>query len=367
MLFKCFRCGLIGFNIECKTCGPEYLDDYMPITPKNMGHLVFAQKQRGVQPPLLFTILDAEISTILEKYNQFEHPYFVNFVRFVGVQSSFYSHSEDGNPLGAVFLEVLHRLGFGGINQIPGLTRALVLITCFRLDYSEFVAQTSRHVSERLEPTLRSWIEERGAIFRTTLPMLLYYLWENDRFTDEVDFNAKGIPLVKWFDLDPLLEQCEQIYLDIQVTRFKLTLENFDPSSFITMYTLDGMQGYEFENFLGSLFKTIGYDVEVTKRSGDQGADLFAERFGKKIVIQAKNYYDSVGNSAIQQVLAARLFYGCDEAMVITNSYFTPSAKELAEATGVRLVDRTQLQVYLDEYNQTMAQGYKPSSLSLED
>jgi HJR/Mrr/RecB family endonuclease len=53
--------------------------------------------------------------------------------------------------------------------------------------------------------------------------------------------------------------------------------------------------------------------------------------------------------------------------MVITNSYFTASAKELGESTGVRLVDRTQLQVYLDEYNQTMAQGYKASSLSQED
>ena len=123
------------------------------------------------------------------------------------------------------------------------------------------------------------------------------------------------------------------------------------------MYEIDAMSGYEFEDFLGKLLSTIGYDVQVTKRSGDQGADLFAERFGKKIVIQAKNYSDNVGNSAVQQVLAAKTFYTCDQAMVIVSSYFTPSAKELAESAGVRLVDRTELQKYLDDYNRTIMEA----------
>src|SRR5205823_450062 len=122
----------------------------------------------------------------------------------------------------------------------------------------------------------------------------------------------------------------------------------------VTIYRVDAMTGYEFEDFLASLFTTLGYDIESTKRSADQGADLFAQRFGRKVVIQAKNYAESVGNAAVQQVLAAKTFFGCDDAMVVTNSYFTPSAKELAEAGGVKLVDRRELQRYLDEYNQTI-------------
>lgn len=133
-----------------------------------------------------------------------------------------------------------------------------------------------------------------------------------------------------------------------------MTLERFDPSLFVTIYSIDAMSGYEFEDFLTKLLTSIGYDVQITKKSGDQGADLFAEKFGRKIVIQAKNYSDNVGNSAVQQVLAAKTFYTCDQAMVITNSYFTPSARELAESGGVRLVDRRELQKYLDEYNRTI-------------
>ena len=117
------------------------------------------------------------------------------------------------------------------------------------------------------------------------------------------------------------------------------------------------MSGFEFEDFLAELFRTIGYDVQMTKRTGDQGADLFVEKFGKKTVIQAKNYSDNVGNAAVQQALGAKAFYSCDHAMVVTNSCFTSSAKSLAEAAGITLVDRKELESYLDEYNRAIMEA----------
>ncbi len=74
-------------------------------------------------------------------------------------------------------------------------------------------------------------------------------------------------------------------------------------------------------------------------------------------MIQAKNYSENVGNAAVQQALAAKAFYSCDHAMVVTNSYFTPSAKALADASGVALVDRRELQSYLDQYNHTILEA----------
>jgi restriction system protein len=46
-----------------------------------------------------------------------------------------------------------------------------------------------------------------------------------------------------------------------------------------------------------------------------------------------KRYTSSVGNSAVQEVVAAVLFYGTNEGCVITNSSFTPSARSLAQET----------------------------------
>ena len=253
-----------------------------------------------------------------------------------------------------LFHNVLIRVGFDELLEMNTLTKKLVRSTSFRFQFADFVRRVKTHISSDLERTLRSWIDERGAGFRDDLPMLLYHLWKNGRFTDQVGYSEDSIPLIPGLELKRLQKVCEEIYFDILVSRFKTTLERFDPSLFITMYAVDAMSGYDFEDFLAKLLTTIGYDVQVTKRSGDQGADLFAEKFGKKIVIQAKNYSENVGNSAVQQVLAAKTFYSCEQAMVMTNSYFTPSAKDLAQSAGVRLVDRRELQKYIDEYNRTI-------------
>ncbi len=103
----------------------------------------------------------------------------------------------------------------------------------------------------------------------------------------------------------------------------------------------DKMSGTEFEQWLIASIREAGIvDAKPTKRTGDQGADIIV-RQGRTIVIQAKCYQQSVGNSAVQEVHAAKIYYAADEAWVVTNSTFTRSARELAKSTGVRLVDRS--------------------------
>ena len=182
-----------------------------------------------------------------------------------------------------------------------------------------------------------------------------------------VEFNDKavtapGVPLVSFDEVKKYLAVCESIYFDILVYRLATRLEHFNPNKFVTMYLVDAMDGFQFEDFLVEVFQTMGYDVKETKRTQDQGADLFVTRFGKDMVIQAKNYSGSVGNSAVQQVISAKTFYGCDEAMVVTNSYFTRSAKELAESAMVQLIDRDELQKYLDDYNQKIIEDFQSNS-----
>lgn len=45
----------------------------------------------------------------------------------------------------------------------------------------------------------------------------------------------------------------------------------------------------------------------------------------------------------MQEAYAGAEFYGCDVPVVVTNSWFTPSAKELADEIGVELWDRDEL------------------------
>lgn len=356
MLYNCFKCGQLGFQAICSVCGQDEQDENVPLNPEYYPE--FQYESKGLVKDLFLKKkteekLRGKLDSVLEKYKQFEKPYFINYMHLAGQ-----GRVDDGkdNTFADLLLfhNVLLRLGFDELQELNSLTVKLVRTTSFRFQYDDFVMRTKGHLESNLETTLRSWIDERGSAFRRDLPMLLYYLWENKQLEGEVSYSVDTVPLVSDVEYIKLQKLCEGLYFDILVTRFKTTLENFDPARFVTIYRVDAMTGYEFENFLALLFTTIGYDVQTTKKTGDQGADLFAEKFGKKIVIQAKNYSDNVGNSAVQQVLAAKTFYGCDDTMVVTNSYFTPSAIELAKSGGVGLVDRRKLQQYLDEYNRTI-------------
>jgi hypothetical protein len=102
--------------------------------------------------------------------------------------------------------------------------------------------------------------------------------------------------------------------------------------------------GMEFEVHVANLLRSQGYEVCGTPQTGDQGADLIAKKSGKMVIIQAKRYQGVVGNSAVQEVIAALQYYGGDEGWVVTNSTFSSSAKALAQKANVRLIDNAALQ-----------------------
>lgn len=107
--------------------------------------------------------------------------------------------------------------------------------------------------------------------------------------------------------------------------------------------TIDQMSGEEFEKYIGNYFKNLGYKVIVTQLSGDFGVDIIIENEFVKIGVQAKRYTNTVGNSAIQEIVAGMKHYNLDKGMVITNNYFSRSAIELAKDNNIILWDRDTL------------------------
>lgn len=106
---------------------------------------------------------------------------------------------------------------------------------------------------------------------------------------------------------------------------------------------IDRMDGKKFERYLEVLFNKLGYRVERTRYVGDYGADLITKKDGVKTVIQAKRFKNKVSIKAVQEAVAAKGKYGCSEAMVVTNSYYTKQAEELAIANSVKLWNRKDL------------------------
>jgi len=106
---------------------------------------------------------------------------------------------------------------------------------------------------------------------------------------------------------------------------------------------IDRMDGAEFEKYLEVLFIRLGFSVERTRYVGDYGADLVVSKDRVKTAVQAKRFRRKVGVTAVQQAVAAKAQYGCSEAMVVTNAFYTAQAVRLARSNKVKLWDRNLL------------------------
>lgn len=104
---------------------------------------------------------------------------------------------------------------------------------------------------------------------------------------------------------------------------------------------IDTMSGTEFEDFMAEILHRSGIEVlELTKGSGDFGADIIVIHEGERTAVQCKRYSRPIGVKAVQEAISAKDYYKCTKAAVITNSTFTRQAVELAAESGVILWDR---------------------------
>lgn len=114
----------------------------------------------------------------------------------------------------------------------------------------------------------------------------------------------------------------------------------------------DLMDGHQFEYFCADVLRKNNFsNVEVTRGSGDHGIDILAEKDSITYAIQCKCYSSNIGNAAVQQAHTGKSLYHKDIAVVLTNRYFTPQAKEEAAALGVKLWDRDKLNSMIEKAN----------------
>lgn len=110
----------------------------------------------------------------------------------------------------------------------------------------------------------------------------------------------------------------------------------------------DQLTGPQFEQWVADLMRRTGFTrVEVSGGAGDLGADIFAfTPSGRLVVVQCKRYQvgRTVGSAEVQKLAGtARAIHEADIAAIVTTSWFTRPARELAAVLGVGLVDREAL------------------------
>jgi HJR/Mrr/RecB family endonuclease len=105
-----------------------------------------------------------------------------------------------------------------------------------------------------------------------------------------------------------------------------------------------------FQEIMAKIFTRMGYQVILTKPSHDFGADIILYYQGVKTAVQLKCRNRNIGITAIQEVVAAKRHYGCQNALVVIVSDFTDSAKKLALSNNVELWDQNKYTEMLRRY-----------------
>jgi hypothetical protein len=120
---------------------------------------------------------------------------------------------------------------------------------------------------------------------------------------------------------------------------------------------LDNLSGIDFENLIASLLARMGFQIEMTKASGDGGVDIIATvekpLLRGRYLIQCKRF--AIGSPVGAPIV--REFYGALRAdhravkgMLVTTSSFTDQARDFARDLPIDLIDREQLEHLLREY-----------------
>lgn len=117
---------------------------------------------------------------------------------------------------------------------------------------------------------------------------------------------------------------------------------------------IDTMDGHDFEYFCADVMKKNGFDTaEVTRGSGDHGADIIATRNNVRYAVQCKRWSSAVGNKVVQDIFYAKEVYHCHVGIIITNNTFTPAAQEAAQEAGIVLWDGKFLKKYIEKCSET--------------
>lgn len=99
----------------------------------------------------------------------------------------------------------------------------------------------------------------------------------------------------------------------------------------------------EFEEYVGTLYKKIGFYSEVTQYSNDKGVDVILFKDSAKYVIQCKRYRGTVGSPDIQKFIGAIEHAKADKGIFVTTGVFSSEAEKMAYEHPIELVDKIKL------------------------
>ena len=117
---------------------------------------------------------------------------------------------------------------------------------------------------------------------------------------------------------------------------------------------INRMDGYDFEKIVAELLKKMGFSVEHTAMSGDNGVDIIAyinqPIIKGKYIVQCKRWNKPVGEPVIRDLYGSMLNEHATKGILITNATFSNKARQFADGKNIELIDGSTLAKLFEKY-----------------
>ncbi|OOE36996.1 endonuclease [Salinivibrio kushneri] len=165
---------------------------------------------------------------------------------------------------------------------------------------------------------------------------------------------------------EPEMEHLREIYSAEDLFHLHESISELISALKQSQYLLDEVTTRQFEEIVAEVFRSKGFEVDLTKRTRDGGKDIIAVHtdgigIKNKYFVECKRYAESNKIS----VDVVRTLYGVmntmdgpNKAIIVTTSTFTDDARkfvkqEARSSWDLALVDRIQLLDWLDGYKES--------------
>ena len=115
-------------------------------------------------------------------------------------------------------------------------------------------------------------------------------------------------------------------------------------SARVTTLSVDqlyALSPYDFEHFVGRVFRKKGFNVILRGRSGDMGVDLELHHTdnGKRAVVQCKRYRNTVGPETVRELYGTMLHERVAHAFLVTTAEISAGGRTWAQNKPITLID----------------------------
>lgn len=236
----------------------------------------------------------------------------------------------------ALSIEFLRPLAIGGLVVVFGCVAFVAIMVAVSIFKSGDIGRDLESARAKIRSVVEEHLETLARRRLALVGVDHYGIVDGSKWNAEVQRFIDGVVRPQLSDAEartiaPILNQ---IFQELIEDRVRLRADEIESE---LKFSPD-MTAIGFERWCARTLSQLGWKSTITKATGDQGADVLAERDGLRIILQCKLYSTPVGNNAVQEAYAAQRHYSASASAVVSNAEFTRSARELSNTTGVFLL-----------------------------